>query len=462
MFKSRTAIEEAEQHEKMGLSQKLGVLLIASASAVATGYVPSYINLYYTDTVGISMASVGLILMITKITDGITDIIMGMIIDRTFTKLGKARPWVLAGGFGLTLSLVLLFNCPEGLSETEKVFFCAAFYFLVNPIFGTMISVACGTLINLVTPDSKNRGILGVFSAYGTLIPVALIGLVVPRVLSVMNESQQAYTVVTLIFAAIALLSSVVGVVCLKETVTERSEKNITKKQPVSDSLKILVHNKYFVLLAVGTILYNLSAAPVATYYAKYVFKDVGVATIMNLPSLLLIFILPLAVPVIEKIGKRYCIVGGLLSGVVAGIILFISNENLIIFMIGRFISGIGIVPFVVALIPLTGEICDYALYTSGKPMEGTISSAATMGGKIGIGLAAGLSGVMLALSGYISSAADITVNQPESAVFMIRFLAGVYPAIMFGLSSICFWKIDMNKINIKGIQNELKEKGLR
>ena len=85
---------------KLGINQKIGIMFCAMVSAVATGYVPNYINLYYTDAVGISMGAVAMILMITKITDGITDIIMGMIIDRTHTKLGKARPWVLAGGIG--------------------------------------------------------------------------------------------------------------------------------------------------------------------------------------------------------------------------------------------------------------------------------------------------------------------------------------------------------------------------
>lgn len=82
-----------EGTEKLGMNQKIGIMLCAMVSAVATGYVPNYINIYYTDNVGISMGAVGLILMITKITDGVTDIIMGMIIDRTHTKLGKARPW---------------------------------------------------------------------------------------------------------------------------------------------------------------------------------------------------------------------------------------------------------------------------------------------------------------------------------------------------------------------------------
>lgn len=448
--------------DRFGLSQKIGVLFCAMASAVGTGYVPNYINLYYTDNVGISMAAVAMILMLTKITDGVTDIVMGMIIDRTNTKLGKARPWVLAGGIGLAVSMMLLFNCPGSLSTTQKVIFCAGLYFLVNPIFGTMISVACGALNNLVTASSKNRGVLGVFASYGSLVPVAMIGLVVPKMLASMNESQHAYTTVTMIFAVMALLSAVLGVVMLRETVTEHSKDKFTEKQPVKDSLRDLFQNKYFILLAIGTILYNLAAAPVVTYYAKYVFEDLGKATLINIPSLFLIVLLPLAIPLISKFGKRACVVSGLLSGVIGGILMFFANKNVGMFMIGKTIASVGIIPFTVALIPLTGEICDYALYRFKKPMDGTISSAATMGGKIGIGLAAGLSSMMLGWAGYISTTADVTVAQPDSAIFMIRLLIGIYPAVCYGLSALCFWKIDMEKENISEIQKELKEQGLR
>ena len=94
--------------------------------------------------------------------------------------------------------------------------------------------------------------------------------------------------------------------------------------------------------------------------------------------------------------------------------------------------------------------------------MDGTISSAATMGGKIGIGLTAGISSLLLGLSGYISSTADMTVTQPASAIFMIRFLMGVYPAVVNALSAFCFWKIDLEKQGIENIQRELREKGMR
>lgn len=247
MFKQKKQKNTAAEN-KLGANQKIGILFCAMVSAVATGYVPNYINLYYTDAVGISMGAVAMILMITKITDGVTDIIMGMIIDRTHTRLGKARPWVLAGGIGIAVSIMLLFNCPGNLSYAGKVAFCAGCYFLANPFFGTMVSVACGTLNNLLTSDSRQRGVLGVFSAYGSLIPVLMIGLVVPKILSAMNESQAAYTTATLVFAVMAVLACVIGVLCTRETVTENSKDQLKENQTVKESIKALIINTLSIL----------------------------------------------------------------------------------------------------------------------------------------------------------------------------------------------------------------------
>ena len=311
-------------------------MMAAAASAVATGYIPAYINLYYTDTIGMSIGTIGLIIMITKITDGISDIIMGMIIDRTNTKLGKARPWLLAGAFGLAATMMLLFGCPAKFSMLEKAIFCAAMYFLACPVFGTMVGVASHSVINLISAESDDRAVLGVFKSYGSLIPVLVIGLVVPGLLSSMGENQTTYTIITAIFAAMAIVSGVLAVLLIRENVTERSRGHVQEKQKVGESLRALVKNKYFIYMVLGVIAYNLTAAPVATYYAKYIFGDVGKATLINLPSMLMIFLLPFAIPVVKKWGKRTSIMVGLGASAASHLLILFANDNLGLFMIGK------------------------------------------------------------------------------------------------------------------------------
>lgn len=448
--------------EKLPASQKIGVLFVAIVSAIATGYIPNYINLYYTDTVGVSIGAIGAILMASKITDGVTDIIMGMILDRTHTRLGKARPWVLAGAAGLVVTMLMLFHCPQSFGMGGKIAFCTVLYFLANPFFGTMVSVASGTLPNLITADNNKRATVGVFRSIGSMIPTLLIGLLVPQMLARLGENQHAYDMITLMFAALSAVSAIIAVVLIREAVTERSEANLTQKQPVGQSLKDLFTNKYFIFLALGTIFYNLSTVPVMPYYAKYIFHDVGKMTTMSIPSMFMIVLLPAALPLVRKVGKRASMVGGLLVAALGSVLIFFANDSLTLFMIGKSIACIGVVPYFVALVPVMGEVCDYALWKSGKPMDGTISSANSMGEKIGIGLSAGLSSILLNAAHYQSSTAAVNVVQPHSAIMMLRFQLGLLPAILFIISAFFFSLINMKKAGIDDIQRELREKGLR
>ena len=160
--------------------------------------------------------------------------------------------------------------------------------------------------------------------------------------------------------------------------------------------------------------------------------------------------------------GKRQAMVMGLTVAALGHLIIFFANDNLALFMVGKTIAAVFSVPYFVALIPLMGEVCDYALYKSGKPMDGTISSANSMGEKIGVGLIAGVSSLMMQLAGFQSNTMGAEVAQPGSAIFMIRFLLGVFPAILFLLAAFCFWHVNMDRENITEIQKELKEKGMR
>ncbi len=452
-----------EKKDKLGGNQKIGAFMAAIVAAVATGYVPNYINLYYTELMGVSIGAIGAIIMVTKFTDGLTDIIMGMLIDRTHSKWGKAKPWLLAGAAGLAISMMLLFSCPPKWGMGGKIAFCTIFYILANPIFGTMVAVAANTLPNLISPKSDHRATIGVFKGLGAMVPLLLIGLVVPKLLELMGESQKTYTTATLMFAVLAILCAIIAFLLIHETVTEHAEAVLGQtKQPVGESLKNLFSNKYFLWLAGGTILYNLTAAPVATYYAKYIFHNVGTATLINLPSIFMVLLLPLALPIVKIMGKRQAMVMGLTVAALGHLIIFFANDNLALFMVGKTIAAVFSVPYFVALIPLMGEVCDYALYKSGKPMDGTISSANSMGEKIGVGLIAGVSSLMMQLAGFQSNTMGAEVAQPGSAIFMIRFLLGVFPAILFLLAAFCFWHVNMDRENITEIQKELKEKGMR
>ena len=91
----------------------------------------TYLTLYYTDSVGLAAAAIGTMMLLTRLLDGISDLIMGSIIDRTHTKWGKARPWILWTAIPMGLGLVLMFSVPSGLSSGGKMVYAVITYILM-------------------------------------------------------------------------------------------------------------------------------------------------------------------------------------------------------------------------------------------------------------------------------------------------------------------------------------------
>ena len=117
----------------------------------------SYLTLYYTDSVGLAAATIGTMMLLTRLLDGISDLIMGSIIDRTHTRWGKARPWILWTAFPMGIGLVLMFSIPKGLSDGGKLTYAVITYILMAVVVYTACNLAYNTLLSLEAPNPKDR-----------------------------------------------------------------------------------------------------------------------------------------------------------------------------------------------------------------------------------------------------------------------------------------------------------------
>ena len=117
----------------------------------------SFLTLYYTDSVGISAAVIGTIMLLTRLLDGVTDLGRGALIDRTRTRWGKARPWVLWSAVPMGLGLVLLFNVPASLGSSGKIAYAAITYTLVAAVIYTACNLSYNTRLSLTAPNPKDR-----------------------------------------------------------------------------------------------------------------------------------------------------------------------------------------------------------------------------------------------------------------------------------------------------------------
>ena len=439
------------------LSQKIGYVGASCAMSIILMYVPTFITIYYTDIVGLASATVGTIMLVTKVTDGVSDIIMGAIIDRTHTRIGKARPWILAGGAGCGISLYLLFTAPASLGTVGTVVFCTATYFLTCPFFGTILTVAEGAIIPMISSKERGRTVLGLINSFTLIIVTICISVCTPLIISAMGESRQTYRVVTLVYAVLTVVSAVIGVVLLREHEAPAQEEH-KKKVPVTRSLKYLLKNKHFIFLAVGAIAYNTALmSGGTTYYAKYILGDIGYASIFTLCTGCTYILLFFAYRLRRKFSLRQLFSLGFLIMAAGCLLMFFANANIVLIVISMALRGVGALPFLCYAAPLTGYISDYALYKSGDQMDGIVYSGYSMGGKVGTGLGSALVGWIIGLAGYTGTAAV----QTESAIMAIRVANSLVPMVFALLAALCFWQITVED-GIEDIQAQLKAKGLR
>lgn len=439
--------------------QKVGYVGAASAMSIMLMYVPTFINIYYTDIVGLASATLGTIMLVTKVTDGISDIIMGAIIDRTHTRIGKARPWIMAGGIGCGICLFLLFSAPADMGTIGTVIFCAATYFLTCPIFGTILSVSEGAIIPMISSRERGRTVLGLINSVTLIVITLCISVATPVIISAMGESRRTYMTVTAVYAVLTVVSAVVAVVLLRENeAPAQKEKQEHEKVPVKESLKYLLSNKYFIFLAFGTVSYNLALMSGGqSYYAKYILGDIGYVSIFTICTGLMYFLLFFAYKLREKFSLRQLFTYGFLIMAAGCLLMFFANDNLVLIVISMALRGVGPLPFLCYAAPLTGYLSDHAMYNSGHNMDGMVYSGYTMGGKIGGGLGSAMVGWIMGLCGYVGTAEV----QTASAIMSIRVINSLLPMCFALTAAFCFWNIKVED-GIEEVQKELLEKGMR
>ena len=197
----------------------------------------SYLTLYYTDSVGLAAAAIGTMMLLTRLLDGISDLIMGSIIDRTHTKWGKARPWILWTAIPMGLGLVLMFSVPSGLSSGGKMVYAVVTYILMAVAIYTACNLAYNTLLSLEAPDPKDRVTMSSIRFFVTMSVVLFINYNCNNLVG-----KFGWTGMAAIFGVIATILLLITFAGTKERT--HAEENTSKKQEnkisVRESFKLL------------------------------------------------------------------------------------------------------------------------------------------------------------------------------------------------------------------------------
>ena len=375
------------------------------------------VTYYSTEVLGLGSGVVGVILLVSKLFDGITDLLVGFAIDRTDTKLGKARPYELFI-IPLWILIILLFSTPN-FGETGKIIYVFIMYTLIFSVCSTFLMASETVYLGRAVQDGTTRGKLLSISGVLTMLFSAAVSIMLPSLMATLGTQPGGWTKISLILGIPMMLMGMIRFVTIKEkrTIdTETKEEKISIKKGIS----ILKQNKYIFILSLiilGANLVQNIVSVAGTYYFTYVIGNLSLLGIVGLVGLAAPFVLLLFPAAIRTIGAVGFVRIGLILATIANVLRFIFPTNLPVVYSTVMISGIGASTITMMNSYFILQCIDYGEQKTGIRVEGLPTSVTNFAAKIGQGIAAVSVGFVMALGGYVGSQAE----QSASAIFCLK-----------------------------------------
>ncbi len=422
-----------------------------------------FVMIFLTDTVGMNAGIVGTLIAVSKLFDGVSDIFFGSLIDKTNTKMGKARPWMLYGYFGCAVCLVAIFCIPADLSPTAQYAWFFIAYTLLNAGFYTANNIAYSALTALVTKNNHERvqmGSIRFMFAFGTsmLIQTITVGLVAK-----FGGGAAAWRTVAVIYAIVGVISNTLSVLSVKELSPEElaegeagkeekkeEEKKEEEKYSLADAFRLLIRNKYYLMICAAYILMQIYSATLnmGIYYMTYVLKNANLLGVfswaINIPMIIGLLFTP---ALVAKWGGMYKLnLTGYTIGTLGRLGVMIAGYlgSVPLMLACTAVAAIGMSPLQGDMNALIATCSEYTYLTSGKRVDGTMYSCTSLGTKLGGGIGTALAGWLLAFSGYVGKAAE----QSASTLNMLHIMYLWMPMIFNLLITLILTRLNVEQAN--------------
>ena len=419
------------------------------ACNIVFGMISALLIFFYTDYVGVSAVTVGTVMLISRVFDGFSDVVMGFIVARTKSKYGQSRPWLLWMAIPFALSAVLLFTVPHTEGFLQALYIFVTYNFCTTVCY-TAVNLPYGSLSAMMTRDSHERDILSVFrvgmAQFGKIIAVTF---TLPLV-KVFGDDQMAWVKCMGLWAILAFAMLLFCFVRCKETVEiEAVKKQENQHVPVGRTLKAIATNQYFWAVLILWMFQNVSQTVIGTilpYYCKYVFHndDWMYSTLYLVETLVIVFVIFLCPLVRDRLGKRNLVVIGSVIAL-GGHALFLLNPTSFTWcLITTVIRAIGEAPLNAFVFGMIGDVVEFGQWKTHLRQESFIFAGGSVGSKVGAGLTSFAITSLLTLGGFISSTTGGTA-QPDSALNMIVNIYKVGPLVIWAIiiAVLAVYKLD-------------------
>lgn len=390
-----------------------------------------FLLLYYTDYAGVSAAAVGVIMLISRVFDGVSDLIMGNIVDRTHSRFGKARPWILRMCIPFALAGVLLFSVPASWAANAKLIYVFITYNLVSTVIYTAINVPYSALNALMTQDPYERSVLSIFRNLLATAGSLFINTFTLKLVEFFGDNAAAWSKTFGVFGLIATILFLINFAGCKERVKPATKGGEVKNVPVKDGFVSLMKNKYWIIVTVMLALIFISMAlygGATVYFAKTVLGDKNlVAPIGNAVYVAQIVTMFIVAFFVKKMGKRNVMIIGCVLNI-AGFALMLFTTNYVLIIACSVLRGVASACMGATMWAMVSDTIDYGEWKTGNRTEGLVNSACSFGYKIGNGLGSAILGWIISFGGYVDTAAV----QSTQAVFSVKLAFAIIPIVIY------------------------------
>ncbi len=434
------------------------------AGNVVYSFLSSFIMIYLTNIVGLNAGIVGTLIAVSKLFDGVTDIFFGAMIDKTKSRLGKARPWMLYAYIGCAVTLVANFAIPTSMGKFAQYAWFFIAYTLLNAVFFTANNIAYAALVALVTKNSRERVEMGSWRFIFAFSTVLIIQSVTVKFVQVLGGGAHAWKVVAIVFAIVGMIVNTISVFSVKELSEEELNEGVVsdseEKYGLVEAAKLLFSNKYYIMISVTYIVQQTYSAMLnmGIYYMTYVLLNENLYAVfswaINIPLIIALIVTPMLVAKWKGLyklniaGYAVATIGRALVVVAA----YLHSVPLMLIFTG--VAAFGQGPWQGDMGAVVANCSEYTYLTKGKRIDGTMYSCTSFGTKLGGGIGTALTGWLLAASGFNGE----VVTQSASCLNMLHIMYLWLPVILSLIITFI-----MTKMNVEKANEELKAaKGLK
>lgn len=447
-------MEKIEEKRYLKWYNKVGYGSGDVAGNVVYAFLSTFVMIYLTNTVGLNAGIVGTLIALSKLFDGVTDIFFGSMIDKTKSRMGKARPWMLYGYVGCAVTLIGVFAIPESMGQTAQYAWFFIAYSLLNAVFYTANNIAYFALTALITKNSRKRVEMGSYRFIFAFSTSLLIQSVTIKFVEIMGGRASGWRMVAIIYAVIGLVVNTLSVLSVKELPEEELNNDVSstvdEKYSLIEAAKLLFSNKYYIMICVTYILQQIYSAMLSMgiYYMMYVLNDEDLFPIfswaINIPLIIALLITPWLVAKWQGLYKLNLV--GYAVGTIGRALVVVAAYmgSVPLMLVFTAVAAFGMGPWQGDMNAVIANCSEYTYMTKKKRVDGTMYSCTSLEIKLGGRIGTAITGWLLEFSKFDKNL-DV---QLDSCLNMLHIMYLWIPFIICIVITLIMSQMNVEKAN--------------